>query len=127
MGGSTIGATNGTRRMTNLATKKATQAGAWVNAWLYRRTNGRVGGRGMGRVPLLLTVSGRKTGTPRTVPVGYLIATDSTSSLAPGWAAQGVFQIGSLTSTRRAAAVPRSALRRTTSPRAVTGRSETNY
>lgn len=56
----------------NPVTRKAIQAGTQANVWLYRRTNGRVGGRGMGRLPLLLlTVPGRKSGTPRTVPVAY--------------------------------------------------------
>jgi deazaflavin-dependent oxidoreductase (nitroreductase family) len=57
----------------NPITRKAVQAGTAANVWLYRRTNGRVGGRGMGRLPLLLlTVPGRKTRTLRTVPVAYL-------------------------------------------------------
>ncbi len=52
--------------------RKAIQAGTRANVWLYRRTSGRVGGRGMGRLPLLLlTVPGRNSGTPRTVPVAY--------------------------------------------------------
>jgi deazaflavin-dependent oxidoreductase (nitroreductase family) len=54
-------------------TRKAVQVGTKANVWLYRRTNGRVGGRGMGRLPLLLlTVPGRISGTPHTVPVAYL-------------------------------------------------------
>jgi F420H(2)-dependent quinone reductase len=56
----------------NPALKKASQAGTRANVWLYRRTNGRVGGRGLGRLPLLLlTVPGRQSGAPRTVPVAY--------------------------------------------------------
>jgi deazaflavin-dependent oxidoreductase (nitroreductase family) len=56
----------------NAAMRKATQAWTQANVWLYRRTNGRVGGRGIGRLPLLLlTVPGRSSGTPRTVPVAY--------------------------------------------------------
>jgi deazaflavin-dependent oxidoreductase (nitroreductase family) len=56
----------------NLVTRKAIQAYTKATVWLYRRTNGRVGGRGMGRLPLLLlTVPGRKSGTPHTVPVAY--------------------------------------------------------
>jgi F420H(2)-dependent quinone reductase len=44
----------------NPVTRKAIQAGTRANVWLYRRTNGRVGGRGIGRLPLLLlTVPGR--------------------------------------------------------------------
>ena len=56
----------------NPVARKAIQAGTKANVWLYRPTNGRVGGRGMGRLPLLLlTVPGRKSGTPHTVPVAY--------------------------------------------------------
>jgi deazaflavin-dependent oxidoreductase (nitroreductase family) len=56
----------------NAAARKAIQAGTQANVWLYRRTNGRVGGRGMGRLPLLLlTVPGRNSGTPHTVPIAY--------------------------------------------------------
>lgn len=57
----------------NPVTRKAIQAGIKANVWLYRRTNGRVGGRGMGRLRLLLlTVPGRTSGTPHTVPIAYL-------------------------------------------------------
>ena len=39
---------------------------------VYRATGGRVGGKASGGVPvLLLTVTGRRTGQPRTTPVGY--------------------------------------------------------
>lgn len=56
----------------NPVTRKAAQAATIANVWLYRRTNGRVGGRGMGRLPLLLlTVPGRNSGTQHTVPVVY--------------------------------------------------------
>ncbi len=56
----------------NPGTRKAAQTGTRANVWLYRRTNGRVGGRGMGRLPLLLlTVPGRNSGRPHTVPVAY--------------------------------------------------------
>jgi deazaflavin-dependent oxidoreductase (nitroreductase family) len=52
--------------------RKAVQAATRLNVWLYRRTDGRVGGRGMGGLPLLLlTVPGRRSGTPYTVPVVY--------------------------------------------------------
>lgn len=58
----------------NPVLRKAIQAGTKANVWLYRRTNGRIGGRGMGRLPLLLllTVPGRNSGTPHTVPIAYL-------------------------------------------------------
>jgi deazaflavin-dependent oxidoreductase (nitroreductase family) len=56
----------------NVVVRKAIQAGTQANVWLYRRTNGHVGGRGMGRLPLLLlTVPGRSSGTPHTVPIAY--------------------------------------------------------
>ncbi len=38
---------------------------------VYRRTGGRIGGSARGTPVLLLTVTGRTTGQPRTVPVGY--------------------------------------------------------
>ena len=53
--------------------RKAVRAGTQANVWLYRSTNGRAGGRGMGRLPLLLlTVPGRSSGVPHTVPVAYI-------------------------------------------------------
>jgi hypothetical protein len=43
----------------NPVARKAAQAGTNASVWLYRRTSGRVGGRGMDRLPLLLlTVPG---------------------------------------------------------------------
>ena len=52
--------------------RKAVQVATKMNVWVYRRTDGRVGGRGMGGLPLLLlTVPGRRSGTPYTVPVVY--------------------------------------------------------
>jgi deazaflavin-dependent oxidoreductase (nitroreductase family) len=54
------------------AARMAVQAATRLNVWLYRRTNGWVGGRGMGGLPLLLlTVPGRRTGALHTVPVVY--------------------------------------------------------
>lgn len=44
-----------------------------VAVFLYRRSGGRIGGKAAGGCPvLLLTVVGRKSGTPHTVPVGYV-------------------------------------------------------
>ena len=41
--------------------------------WAYRRTGGKVGGRARGgSLVLLLTVAGRSTGLPHTVPVAYV-------------------------------------------------------
>lgn len=39
--------------------------------WLYRRSSGRIGGTAKGLPVLLITVPGRKTGTPHTAPVAY--------------------------------------------------------
>jgi F420H(2)-dependent quinone reductase len=48
------------------------KAGTSVHNEIYRRTGGRVGGKGA-RIPLLLlTTTGRKSGQPRTTPLGYL-------------------------------------------------------
>jgi F420H(2)-dependent quinone reductase len=62
-------------------------------AWVYRRSRGRIGGSAKGVPVLLLTVSGRKTGIPRTVPVayfehgdGYLVAASAGGGKAnPQW------------------------------------------
>jgi F420H(2)-dependent quinone reductase len=44
-----------------------------ANVWLFRLTGGRLGARFPGGAPiLLLTVKGRKSGQPRTVPLLYL-------------------------------------------------------
>ena len=49
---------------------KAANAAA---VWMYRRTGGKVGGRAKGgSLVLLLTVAGRKSGLPHTVPVAYV-------------------------------------------------------
>jgi deazaflavin-dependent oxidoreductase (nitroreductase family) len=44
-----------------------------VAVWVYRRTGGRVGGSARGCPVLLLTVPGRTSGRPHTVPVGYVL------------------------------------------------------
>ncbi len=51
--------------------RKALRAYVAFAVWKYRRTNGRSGGQTKGIPTLLLTVAGRKTGTPHTVPVVY--------------------------------------------------------
>jgi deazaflavin-dependent oxidoreductase (nitroreductase family) len=43
-----------------------------VNVWLFRLTGGRLGSRFSGAPVCLVTVTGRKTGQPRTVPLLYL-------------------------------------------------------
>jgi deazaflavin-dependent oxidoreductase (nitroreductase family) len=46
-------------------------AGNRVASWVYRRTNGGLGGSARGVPVLLLTVPGRRTGKPRSVPVAF--------------------------------------------------------
>jgi deazaflavin-dependent oxidoreductase (nitroreductase family) len=49
------------------------KAGNAAAVWMYRRTGGKVGGRARGgSLVLLLTVAGRRSGTPHTVPVAYV-------------------------------------------------------
>jgi deazaflavin-dependent oxidoreductase (nitroreductase family) len=46
---------------------------SWLNTWIYRVSGGTVGGRWKYGAPvMLLTVVGRKSGTPRTTPLLYL-------------------------------------------------------
>lgn len=56
----------------NWALKRAMRAANTTAVWLYRRSGGRIGGTANGVQVLLLTVAGRKTGRPFTVPVAYL-------------------------------------------------------
>lgn len=73
--------------------KRAMAAGNNAASWLYRRTNGRIGGIARGLPVLLLTVTGRKTGRPRTVSVsffehgdGYMVAATAGGAKAnPQW------------------------------------------
>lgn len=77
----------------NPVAQKMMAAANSVAGWLYRRTRGRVGGSAKGLPVLLLTVRGRKTGKPRTVPVayfeqgtGYLVAASAGGGKAnPQW------------------------------------------
>jgi len=56
----------------NRALRTVMRTGNRLGVTLYRRSGGRIGGKGGGGVPvLLLTVAGRRTGQPRTTPVGY--------------------------------------------------------
>jgi deazaflavin-dependent oxidoreductase (nitroreductase family) len=43
-----------------------------IAIFLYKLTNGAIGGSMQGLPVLLLTTTGRKSGQPRTVPLGYL-------------------------------------------------------
>ncbi len=60
---------------------------------LYRRTGGRVGGRFRGAPCLLLTVTGRKSGQPRTAPLMYgrdgddyiIVASKGGMPTSPAW------------------------------------------
>jgi deazaflavin-dependent oxidoreductase (nitroreductase family) len=68
-------------------------SGNKVASRLYMRSNGRIGGSARGVPVLVLTVPGRKTGKPRSVPVayfdhdgGYLVAaTAGGSKTDPEW------------------------------------------
>src|SRR5687768_12227346 len=54
-------------------TQRLWKAGNAAAVWMYRRTGGKVGGRARGGSPvLLLTVAGRRSGLPHTVPVAYV-------------------------------------------------------
>jgi deazaflavin-dependent oxidoreductase (nitroreductase family) len=49
------------------------KAGNVAAVWMYRRTGGKVGGKAKGgSLVLLLTVAGRTSGQPHTVPVAYV-------------------------------------------------------
>jgi len=92
----------------NSLAKKVMGAGNRAASWVYRRSNGRIGGTARGIPVLLLTVPGRKTGKPRSIPVaffehgdGYLVAaTAGGSKNSPQWirnlgaARQAHIQIG---------------------------------
>ena len=55
----------------NQVMKRAMRAANTAAVWLYRRSGGRIGGTAKGTHVLLLTVAGRRTGRPFTVPVSY--------------------------------------------------------
>ena len=64
-----------------------------VHTALYRRSGGRFGGRFRGAPCLLLTVTGRKTGQPRTAPLMYgrdgddyiIVASKGGMDTSPAW------------------------------------------
>ncbi len=64
-----------------------------LHAWLYRRTGGRIGHKAGHITNLLLTTTGRKSGTPRTVTLTYmpdgeryvLVASNGGSDRHPVW------------------------------------------
>ncbi|HEU4541721.1 MAG TPA: nitroreductase/quinone reductase family protein [Jiangellaceae bacterium] len=59
----------------NAAVKRLIKAGNRLAVFLYRRSSGRIGGTARsGTLVLLLTLPGRKTGTPHTTPVSYFEA-----------------------------------------------------
>jgi deazaflavin-dependent oxidoreductase (nitroreductase family) len=55
----------------NAVMKRAMRAGNALAVYLYRRSNGRIGGSVRGSTVLLLTVPGRTSGIPHTIPVSY--------------------------------------------------------
>ena len=77
----------------NPVAKKAMALANDALCWTYRRSNGRIGGSAKGIPVLVLTVPGRKTGKPRSVPVtyfeyddGYLVAASAGGMKAsPQW------------------------------------------
>jgi deazaflavin-dependent oxidoreductase (nitroreductase family) len=93
----------------NPVAQQAMRAANHLAVSLYRRSGGRIGGKAKGTTVLLLTVPGRKTGRPRTVPISYfehhgeLIVTGSAGGMKnnPQWirnlkaAGAGDIQIGS--------------------------------
>jgi deazaflavin-dependent oxidoreductase (nitroreductase family) len=64
------------REMTELEERVlnvATRPMSFLNTWIYRVTDGRIGGKFLRGAPvLLLTHTGRNTGTVRTTPLIYL-------------------------------------------------------
>ncbi len=64
-----------------------------IAVYLYRLTGGRFGGKVQGLNVLLLTTTGRKTGKPRTTPLGYfeqdggyvIIGSNAGFDTHPGW------------------------------------------
>ena len=64
-----------------------------IYIFLYRLTSGAIGGRMAGLNVLLLTTTGRKTGQPRTTPLGYfkqdgnfvIIASNGGAPQNPAW------------------------------------------
>jgi deazaflavin-dependent oxidoreductase (nitroreductase family) len=64
-----------------------------IHLFIYRLTGGRISGVVQGLHVLLLTTTGRKSGQPRTTPLGYfkhgnnyvIIASNSGSDHHPGW------------------------------------------
>ncbi len=64
-----------------------------IYIFLYRLTSGAIGGQMAGLKVLLLTTTGRKTGQPRTTPLGYfkqegnfvVIASNGGAAQNPAW------------------------------------------
>jgi len=64
-----------------------------LNAWVYRATGGRLMGRFQGRPVMLVTMTGARSGEPRTVPLMYvpyrdgviLVASQGGAPKSPVW------------------------------------------
>jgi F420H(2)-dependent quinone reductase len=71
----------------------AQRAATKLHSFVYRATGGRVGGRIVGGLVLLLTTTGRKSGKKRTVPLLYLeggenlvlVASNGGAPVHPTW------------------------------------------
>jgi deazaflavin-dependent oxidoreductase (nitroreductase family) len=68
---------------------------AWkFHAWIYRVSGGRLGQRGLAMPSLLMTSTGRRSGTPRVSPLMYIehteghvvVASNAGEDSDPGWA-----------------------------------------
>ena len=99
--------------VTRRALKLFGESGLWkvistVHTWLYRLTRGRLGHRAAGLASLLLTTTGRRSGTERTVALAYVpdgtdyvvVASNGGTDRHPAWwlnlqtRPQAVVQVG---------------------------------
>jgi deazaflavin-dependent oxidoreductase (nitroreductase family) len=83
----------GLRLLKHLGESRFWKRTGHLHAWLYRTTGGRVGSRAGGQQHLLLTATGRRSGTSRTVPLTFmpdgprwiLVASNGGADRHPAW------------------------------------------